>query len=134
MKLGPFLGISNRRPDFDLHIKTNTTQGDYLRDAINVEIDNTGRLLRRKKATLVQAVTGPHNLHTLVTTHLFGNPYVPISSDEAEDWMRSTALGLAIFPADTPFRVQFANGTSGPWQGQLGAGFSNGTPVEISRI
>ena len=76
----------------------------------------------------------PHNLHTLVTTHLFGNPYVPIRSDEVDDWMRSTALGLAIFPADTPFRIQFANGTSGPWQGQLGAGFSNGTPVVISRL
>ena len=39
----------------------------------------------------------------------------------------------AVFPTPT-FRIQFANGTSGPWQGQLGAGFSNGTPVEISRI
>lgn len=69
MRIGPFLGISNRRPDFDLHIKTNTTQGDYLRDAVNVEIDNTGRLLRRKKATLVQAVTGPHSLHMLDETN-----------------------------------------------------------------
>ena len=63
MRLGPFLGINNRRPDFDLHIKTTSTQGDYLRDAVNVEIDNTGHLLRRKKATLVQSVTGPHSLH-----------------------------------------------------------------------
>ena len=63
MKLGPFLGISNRRPDFDLHIKMNTTQGDYLRDAINVDIDNTGRLLRRKVPTLVQAMTGAHSLY-----------------------------------------------------------------------
>lgn len=48
-----------------MHVKTTTAQGDYLRDGVNVEIDNTGRLLRRKKATLVQALTGPHSLYML---------------------------------------------------------------------
>ena len=47
---------------------------------------------------------------------------------------QNTGLWDSIFPADTPFRVQFANGTTGPWQGQLGTGFSNGSQVEISRI
>lgn len=64
-KLGPFLGINNRRPDFDLHVKTNAVQGDYLRDAVNVDIDNTGRLLRRKVPTLVQAMIGAHSLYML---------------------------------------------------------------------
>lgn len=69
MKLGPFLGINNRRPDFDLHIKTTTMQGDYLRDAINVEIDNTGKLLRRKVPVLAQALAGPHSLYMLDYTN-----------------------------------------------------------------
>ena len=68
MKLGPFLGISNRRPDFDLRIKTKTLQGDYLKDAVNVEIDNARNLRRRPRAVRVQALTGPHSLFRIDAT------------------------------------------------------------------
>ena len=67
-KLGPFLGVSNRRPDFDLRIKTNTLQGDYLRDAVNVDIDNAGRLCHRKVPQLVQAMSGAHSLYMTSAT------------------------------------------------------------------
>ena len=94
---GPFLGINNRLPDFGMHVKTNTVQGDYLRDAINVEIDNTGRLLRRKKATLVQALTGPHSLFMVDAT----NGLVVIDS----------ILYVFSIPAytQTPFKVLTSN-------------------------
>jgi hypothetical protein len=51
-KLGPFLGLSNRRQAFELSAKL----GDYLVRAENVDITNAGNLKRRKG--FVQAVSG----------------------------------------------------------------------------
>lgn len=65
---GGFLGINNRRPDFALSIKTTTTQGDYLRAADNVDIDNTGRLRLRRSAEMVEAMIGAHSLHMTSAT------------------------------------------------------------------
>lgn len=57
---GPFLGINNRLPDFALATKN----GRWLRDAENVHIDGSGSPLRRKAATLIQALSAPHSLYT----------------------------------------------------------------------
>lgn len=57
---GPFLGINNRKPNFSLHV---TKTGDFLADAVNVDIDGAGNIVRRKSAELVQAVTGAHSMH-----------------------------------------------------------------------
>ena len=121
-KLSNFLGINNTLLDFSLHIRTREVSGHYLRDAVNVDIDNSGRLLHRKVPQFVQAMTGAHSIH--------------MTSATAGYLVRDSVLYSIVLPtyAETLLRVQFANGTSGPWQGQLGAGFSNGTPVEISRI
>ena len=56
---GPWLGINNRLPDFALH---KDKVGDYLRDAINVDVTDSGHLVRRKALILVQALTGAHSL------------------------------------------------------------------------
>ncbi len=56
---GGFLGINNRLPDFALH---KDKVGDYLRDAINVDVTDSGHLVRRKALSLVQALTGAHSL------------------------------------------------------------------------
>ena len=37
---GPFLGINNRKPDYALHVDKT---GDFLRDALNVDLDNVGK-------------------------------------------------------------------------------------------
>ena len=58
-KLGPFLGINNRRPDFDLHVEK---QGDFVRQAINVDVDDTQHFRRRSATELIQAMTAPHSL------------------------------------------------------------------------
>ena len=58
--IGPFLGINNRLPDFSLA----TEAGHWLREAENVDIDNAGRVRRRKAATLLQAASAPHSLYT----------------------------------------------------------------------
>ena len=56
---GGFLGLNNRLPDFALH---KDKVGDYLRDAINVDVTDSGHLVRRKALSLVQALTGAHSL------------------------------------------------------------------------
>lgn len=61
---GPFLGINNRRPDFDLR----TESGDFVRDAVNVDLNNAGRFSRRKASELVQAMTSPHSLYMTSST------------------------------------------------------------------
>lgn len=61
-KLTRFLGINTRLPDSALHVRTRQVQGDYLRNAVNVDIDNAGRLLRRRDLALVQAMIGAHSL------------------------------------------------------------------------
>lgn len=57
--LGPFRGINNRLPDFALGSKKD---GDFLRAAMNLDIDNAGRLRVRRGVTLVQAMTAPHSV------------------------------------------------------------------------
>ena len=93
MKLGPFLGINNRLPDNALHIRTRQVQGDYLKDAVNVDIDNAGRLLHRKVPTLVQAMTGAHSLY--------------LTSDTAGYLVRDSGLYSIVLPtyAETLLRV-----------------------------
>ena len=61
-KLTRFLGTNTRLPDSALHVRTRQVQGDYLRNAVNVDIDNAGRLLRRRDLALVQAMIGAHSL------------------------------------------------------------------------
>lgn len=56
---GPWLGINNQLPDFSLGVKD---KGDYLRDAVNTDIDNRGSLIRRKAPQLIHAMTAPHSL------------------------------------------------------------------------
>jgi len=85
IKLGPFLGINNRLPDSALHVRTRQIQGDYLKDAVNVDIDNAGRLLRRRDVALVQAMTGAHSLY--------------LTSDTAGFLVRDSVLYAVTLPA-----------------------------------
>lgn len=57
---GPFLGINNRKPSNALHVDK---VGDFLADAVNVDINGAGEIVRRQCATLYQAMTDPHSLH-----------------------------------------------------------------------
>ena len=65
LALGPFLGLNNRLPDFALHVPK---VGDWLRSGDNVEVTNAGTIVRRKAASLIQAMTGAHSLHMVSDT------------------------------------------------------------------
>ncbi|TXH11240.1 MAG: hypothetical protein E6R03_14535 [Hyphomicrobiaceae bacterium] len=56
--LGPFLGINTRLPDYSLRTK----EGDFVKDAVNVDLLNDGSFRRRRSADIAQAMTAPHSL------------------------------------------------------------------------
>lgn len=60
--LAPFLGINNRKPDFSLRVATSTMNGQYLRSADNVDVNNAGKLRRIDGATRIAAMANPHSL------------------------------------------------------------------------
>ena len=59
---GPFLGMNNRLPDSGLRVSLPQLNGQYLRDAVNVDINNKRNIVRRRGKRLAQAVTIPHSL------------------------------------------------------------------------
>ena len=61
--VGPFLGINNRLPDNQLvHTERGVRLGDYLRNAVNVDLTDRGTVQRRKGVTLVQGGGDCHSL------------------------------------------------------------------------
>lgn len=61
--IGPFSGINNRLPDHQLGIvERGQKAGDYLRNAVNVDLTASGTLRRRKGMTLAQAGMACHSL------------------------------------------------------------------------
>lgn len=59
-----FLGINNRLPINALTIRTKESSGTYLRDAVNVDVDDAKQLRSRKATERIQALTAPHSLYT----------------------------------------------------------------------
>lgn len=60
IKKGPFLGMNNRLPDFDLHVPK---VGDYVRQATNVDLTDKGTFQRRLATEPVHALAGAHSLY-----------------------------------------------------------------------
>ena len=61
--IGPFVGINNRLPDHQLGIvERGRKAGDYLRNAVNVDLTAAGTLQRRKGTTLAVPGTRCHSL------------------------------------------------------------------------
>lgn len=61
--LGPFMGINNRLPDHQLaFVERGQKAGDYLRNAVNVDLTDAGTLQRRKGSTLAHPGSGCHSL------------------------------------------------------------------------
>lgn len=56
---GPFLGINTRRSDFSLKVKD---AGDYVRDAVNVILNDSGNFISRQAGEIVQSMSDPHSL------------------------------------------------------------------------
>lgn len=109
---GPFLGTNNRKPDFALHVPK---EGDFVRDAVNVDLDNAGSFRRRKASELIQAQVAPHSLH--------------MTSDTAGYLVRGSTIYSITLPvyAEALFKVLSNNNPVHwlEWNGDLY--YSNGT-------
>ena len=98
--VGPFLGINHYLPDTSL----STENGDWLLDAENVDIDNSGWPSRRADLLQIQAMTDAHSLYMLTAT----DGYL----------VRGTAMyavTLAPSYSETLFRV-LTSGAAVSWQ------------------
>ena len=61
--IGPFVGINNRLPDHQLGVVDRGRKaGDYLRNAVNVDLTDAGTLQRRKGSTRVHPGSDCHSL------------------------------------------------------------------------
>lgn len=103
---GPFLGINNRLPDYALH---KPKEGDFLRAADNVDVDNAGTIVRRKATALVQAVTGAHSLYKdyLVRDAVLYRVTLPAYSETMVKILSSDApMSYADYNGD----IYFSNG------------------------
>lgn len=60
--LGPFLGVNNRRPDFDMSVRTRDIKGDYVRDAVDVLLTGSGTFKSRKSADLILPMVNAHSM------------------------------------------------------------------------
>lgn len=91
---GPWLGINNRLPAYALN---KDKVGDFLRDAVNVDVDNAGSLRRRRAASMVQAMVAPHSLH--------------MTSDTAGYMVRGSSIYAITLSAysETLFKVLTSN-------------------------
>lgn len=82
-----FLGINNRLPQNALTIRTRESSGTYLRDAVNVDVDDAKQLRSRKATERIQALTAPHSLYT--------------TSDGTRYMVRASALYEVTLPTYT---------------------------------
>lgn len=109
---GPWLGINNRKPDYSLKAKDS---GDFLRDALNVSVNNAGRLQGTKLPDLVQAMVTPHSLH--------------MTSDTAGYLVRGGSIYAISLPtySESLFKILSNNNPVSwlAWNGDLY--YSNGT-------
>ena len=108
---GPFLGVNNRLPDFALHVDKT---GDFLRDAVNVDITNSGNIVRRQAAKLIQPLAAPHSLYMTSDTDGF---MVMASTLYAVTLPGYTATSIHALASNEPMsyaeisgRLYFSNG------------------------
>lgn len=112
---GPFLGINNRLSPTALRVTTSQLNGQYLADAVNVDIDNTGKLCRRAATTLVHADTGAHSLFEGASGVFYmvraSNLYHVVMSPYAETLVTALSNDLPMSYAVLAGMVYASNGT-----------------------
>ncbi len=126
---GPFLGINTRLPDFALH---KDKVGDFVRSAVNVDLTNAGTFVRRKTASLLQALTAPHSLHgnlLVIDTTLYSVTLPTYSQTPVKVLTSNDHMSYVDFNGDT----YFSNGTD---SGRVssGAAYPIGLPLPTEPV
>ena len=123
-KIGPFLGVNNRLPDFELQPEPSKSPSRYVRSALNVDLDNAGNFCRRESELLVQAMTAPHSLHLTSETEgylvrasaIYAVVVAPAYSETFVKLLSSDAPVSWVAEGDS---IYYANGTD---SGRITAG------------
>ena len=98
--IGPFSGINNRLPDHQLGIvERGRKAGDYLRDAVNVDITSAGTLVGRPVTTRVLAGAFMHSLWADGADHCYVKDATLVlnGTPVREGMRRSRALAYARY-------------------------------------
>jgi len=111
-QVGGFLGLNNRLPDFALA----TEKGLWLREAENVDIDNAGRVHRRKALSLVQGMTNANSLYMTSDTNGYlvrgGTIYeVTVSPTYSETLFKILSVNDPVSWCDYAGSLYYSNGT-----------------------
>ena len=131
MKFGPFLGLDNMQEANALAVfDKGKNSGQYLRHAINVDLDNSGKVRRRAGFSSFEQMTGAHSLWSNGVRTLFcrdSNLYeITDFSPYSETLLTSLSADYAMSFDDTNGNIYFSNGadagrllinevTPGPW-------------------
>lgn len=112
---GPFLGLNNRRPDDQLREEERgRATGNYLKNAINVDITSEGTLVRRKGVELMVAATQARSLWCDGTTMLcaVGGDLCIVGEDASLTVIKSGLIpSLPISYTSVPgFGIVWSNG------------------------
>jgi len=112
LPMGTFLGLNNRLPDTAL----NTEHGTWLKEAVNVDIDNAGRVRSRDGVTLVQAMTGAHSVFaTSATTGYLVRASVlysfTTSPSYSETLLKILTVNTAVHYHEYNGSLYYSNGT-----------------------
>ena len=127
--LGPFLGINTRLPDFALH---KDKVGDFVREAINVDLTNAGTFVRRKTASLLQTLTAPHSLHNelmVIDSALYSVTLPAYSQTLVKLLSSNDRMSYVDFAGDT----YFSNGTDAGWVSN-GVAYPMGLPLPAEPV
>lgn len=133
MKFGPFLGLDNLREANELAVFENgKPAGQYLRHAINVDLDNNGRVRRRRGFARAEAMADAHSLWSDGVRTLFcrdsGLYEITDFSPYAENLLTTLIADDAMSFGEFNGNVYFSNGTD---SGRLMAGDPSPEPWSL---
>jgi hypothetical protein len=115
IQVSKFLGMNNRLPDTEMRVSTKQMSGQWLRSAVNVEVDDSGQLRRRNGTSISHAIASPHSLFKIDETHYFMG--------------RASGLYAVTLPTYTEVLVKALTNDDPISYAQIGADtyYSNGT-------
>lgn len=127
-KIGPFAGISNRRPTYAL---IDEDKGFFVPSANNVYLTNAGTFVVRREPELIQAMSAPHSLFRGLMVR-GGSLYSVTLPTYAETFKKVLSNNSPMSYAEINGSVYYSNGTDSGRIDQAGVVRPWGLPTPSS--